>query len=146
MWTSLPSSLLELELSVFIHDYDDGADLLSNPAFIDSLKYLPLGILSFKLNSPHYNYTKLYLDSKGRFCFPKSVLDLVKTHPRLACIKLGDNELDLSRIDCNSPRQDDYRTTQRQLRELPPKQTGVRKTAKKTTSTTPYDVSGSNCY
>jgi hypothetical protein len=100
LWTSLPSSLIKIELQVV----DGEIDLFSNPSFIESLKYLPLGIVSFKLHQPLYRsskYPKLYLDSKGKFCFPKSLLDLAKTHPRLAYIKIYDDELDLSRIDCN---------------------------------------------
>jgi hypothetical protein len=100
LWTSLPSSLLNLEIRV----NDGKIDLLSNPDFIDSLKYLPPGIISFKLY--HLLYTsydpkKLYRDWEGKFCFPKSLLDLAKTHPRLACFMICENELDLSRIDCN---------------------------------------------
>jgi hypothetical protein len=103
LWTSLPSSLLKLGFGV----KDGEIDLLSNPSFINSLKYLPPGILSFKLDHPlyrSYNSRKLYRDSTGKFCFPKSILDLATTHPRLAYIKICDNELDLSRIDCNPPR------------------------------------------
>jgi hypothetical protein len=101
LWTSLPSSLLKLEIQV---NYGK-IDLLSHPDFINSLKYLPLGIISFKLDHPiSISYsTSLYRDSEGKFCFPKSILDLVTTHPRLACIKICDDELDLSRIDCNPP-------------------------------------------
>jgi hypothetical protein len=101
LWTSLPSTLIKLEFHV-----DDGKiDLLSNPAFIDSLKHLPPGITSFKLIHPlyrSYNPTNLHRDLEGEFCFPKSILDLATTHPRLAFIKICDNELDLSRIDCKT--------------------------------------------
>jgi hypothetical protein len=99
LWTSLPSSLIKLEFDV----KNGKIDLLSNPTFIDSLKCLPPGITSFNLDHPlylSYNSPKLYLDSEGKFCFPKSILDLATTHPRLAFIKLCNNELDLSRIDC----------------------------------------------
>jgi hypothetical protein len=97
LWTSLPSSLLSLELRVISREID----LLSHPSFIDSLKYLPPGIISFKLDYRPYNYTKLYRDLEGKFCFPKSILDLATTHPKLAFIKFCEDELDLSRIDCN---------------------------------------------
>jgi hypothetical protein len=77
-------------------------DLLSNPSFIDSLNYLPPGIISFKLDYPLYiSYKHTHRDSKGKFCFPKFILDLATTHPRLAYIKICNYELDLSRIDCN---------------------------------------------
>jgi hypothetical protein len=136
LWASLPSSLIDLEFQV-----ENGKiDLLSNPGFIDSLNYLPPGMISFKLHYSLYNPDNSenpYLDSEGKFCFPKPILDLAKSHPRLACIEIGYNELDLSRSDCNP------RTIQRQLRELSPRQTGGRKCAKKTTIATPYDDSDS---
>jgi hypothetical protein len=100
LWTSLPPTLIKLEIQV----NDGEIDLLSHPTFIDSLKHLPPGIISFKLDHPlytSYNSTKLYRNSEGKFYFPKSILDLAKTRPKLACIKICDNELDLSRIDCN---------------------------------------------
>jgi hypothetical protein len=100
LWTSLPSNLIKLEFRV----KDGEIDLLSHPTFIESLKHLPPGIISFKLDYPlyrSYNRKRLYRDSKGKFCFPASILDLATTHPRLACIRICDDELDLSRIDCN---------------------------------------------
>jgi hypothetical protein len=100
LWTSLPSSLLKLKFQAFSGEID----LLSHPSFIESLNYLPPGITSFKLRYPlytPYNPAKLYRDSKGKFCFPKSILDLATTHPRLAFIQICGDELDLSRIDCN---------------------------------------------
>jgi hypothetical protein len=100
LWTSLPSSLIKLE---FLEAFGE-IDLLSNPSFIDSLKHLPPGIISFRLDHQFYrpsNKRTLYRGSTGKFCFPKSILDLAKTHPRLACFKICKDELDLSRIDCN---------------------------------------------
>jgi hypothetical protein len=100
LWTSLPTTLLKLKFQAFSGEID----LLSHPTFINSLKYLPPGIISFNLDHPlytSYKSTKLYRDSTGKFCFPKSILDLATTHPRLAYFKICDDELDLSRIDCN---------------------------------------------
>jgi hypothetical protein len=133
LWISLPSSLLELEF----HAKDGKIDLLSHPTFIDSLKCLPPGIISFKLNHPlykSYRYSSLYQDSEGKFCFPDPILDLAKTHPRLACIQICDDELDLSKSYYN-PRA----TEQQKLRERPPKQKTGRN-AKKTINATPYGV------
>jgi hypothetical protein len=99
LWTSLPSSLLKLDFEKV--DEEIG---LSKPTFIESLKHLPPGIISFKLSYPlyrSYSSPNLYRDSTGKFCFPKSILDLATTHPRLACIKIGNYELDISIIDCN---------------------------------------------
>jgi hypothetical protein len=97
LWTSLPPTLLKLEFRV-----ENGEiDLLSHPDFIDSLKYLPPGITSFRLVHPlHRSSRSPNRESKGKFCFPKSILDLATTHPKLAFIKICNNELDLSRSDC----------------------------------------------
>jgi hypothetical protein len=108
LWASLPSSLLKLEIGV----KDGKIDLLSHPSFIDSLKHLPPGIISFKLDHPLYTSNKrTHRDSKGKFCFPKSILDLAKTHPRLACIKICNEELIFSELIV-TPQRDESRTAQ----------------------------------
>lgn len=137
MWTSLPSSLLHL----LIEATDGKVDPLPNPAFIDSLKWIPPGIISFSLRHLLYPFTRPYLDSKGEFCFPQPFLDLAKSHSRLAYLKICFDELDLSRIDCNplQPTQESP-TTQRERHELPYETSESRKAAKKRANDTPYDV------
>jgi hypothetical protein len=99
---TLPSSLLKLKIRVEVGKID----LLSQPTFIDSLNYLPPGIISFKLDHPLYRTSRsskyTYRDSEGKFCFPECILDLARTHPRLACIEICNYELGLSRIDCKT--------------------------------------------